>query len=73
MKTIQFRVPYEVREKILKMIDNAEDMRKKGYVDPSSFFRLLNGLYALDSMCQRLDDAWWDNMDVKSEMKDERV
>jgi len=55
------------------MIDNAEDMRKKGYVDPSSFFRLLNGLYALDAMCQRLDDAWWDNMDVKSEMKDERV
>ena len=61
MKNLQFRTPYEVRMKVKDLVESAENMRKKGYVAPDAFYKLLNGLYALDAMCDRKEREFWDD------------
>ncbi len=64
-----FRVPMEIRIKVDELIKIGDKMHKDGHVTPSSFFKLLNGLYSLEAMCERRERSWWDDVDVRGEMK----
>lgn len=69
MKTVTFRIPLEVMVRVDELSSQAEKMIEKGYVQPPALYRMLQSIRALKDMCLRVNSEWWDDADVRGELR----